>query len=63
MASKMVQAASTEAEKIEFKITIIIVDNSAQTLAVLRHENAVFHTFLASYKKQIRFVRKERKQL
>ena len=51
MASKMIQAAFTQAEKDGLYVCITIVDKSGQTLAVLRHHNAGVHTVRASYKK------------
>lgn len=51
MVSKMIQAASAEAEKDNLFVTITVVDKSGQTLAVLRHHNAGVHTIRASYKK------------
>ncbi len=51
MAAKMAQAAFVQAEKDGMLISVTIVDQSGQTLAVLRHHNAGVHTIRASYKK------------
>ncbi|TYB77214.1 GlcG/HbpS family heme-binding protein [Bizionia myxarmorum] len=51
MASKIAQAAFDTAENDGISITVTVVDKSGQTLAVLRHHNAGFHTLQASYKK------------
>ena len=51
MAAKIIQAASAQAEKDNLFVTITVVDQSGQTLAVLRHHNAGVHTIRASYKK------------
>ncbi|MEO8773924.1 MAG: heme-binding protein [Gelidibacter sp.] len=50
-AAKIVQAAFAQAEKDGLFVTITVVDNSGQTLAVQRHHNAGVHTIRASYKK------------
>ncbi|WP_425413728.1 GlcG/HbpS family heme-binding protein [Riemerella columbina] len=51
MAMKIAQKAFDEANKSEYFISVTIVDQSGQTLAVLRHHNAGVHTLRASYKK------------
>ena len=51
MANKIIQAAFTEANKNGLFVTITVVDQSGQTLAVLRHHHAGVHTIRASYKK------------
>ncbi len=51
MAAQIIKAASDQAEKDGLFVTITIVDQSGQTLAVLRHHNAGVHTIRASYKK------------
>lgn len=51
LASKIIQAASAQAEQDGLFVTITVVDRSGQTLAVLRHHNAGVHTIRASYKK------------
>ena len=51
MAAKIAQAAFEQAKKDGMFITVTVVDQSGQTLAVLRHHNAGVHTIRASYKK------------
>lgn len=51
MAMKIAQKAFDEANKSGHFISVTIVDQSGQTLAVLRHHNAGVHTLRASYKK------------
>lgn len=51
MAQEIVSAASKEAKKNEFAVTITVVDRSGQVLAVLRDHMAGVHTLRASYKK------------
>lgn len=51
MAAKIIQADSDQAEKDGLFVTITVVDQSGQTLAVLRHHNAGVHTIRASCKK------------
>lgn len=51
MAMKMAQKAFDEANKSGYHISVTVVDQSGQTLAVLRHHNAGVHTLRASYKK------------
>lgn len=50
-AMKMAQKAFDEANKSGYHISVTVVDQSGQTLAVLRHHNAGVHTLRASYKK------------
>ncbi|MDR7673174.1 GlcG/HbpS family heme-binding protein, partial [Riemerella anatipestifer] len=50
-AMKMAQKAFNEANKSGHRISVTVVDQSGQTLAVLRHHNAGVHTLRASYKK------------
>lgn len=51
MAMKIAQKAFDEANKNGHFISVTVVDQSGQTLAVLRHHNAGVHTLRASYKK------------
>lgn len=51
MAMKIAQKAFDEANKSGHFISVTVVDQSGQTLAVLRHHNAGVHTLRASYKK------------
>ena len=51
LAQQIVTAASKEAKKNHFAVTITVVDRSGQTLAVLRDHKAGVHTLRASYKK------------
>lgn len=51
LAQQIVNAASEEAKKNQFAVTITVVDRSGQTLAVLRDHKAGVHTLRASYKK------------
>ncbi len=51
MAAKIAQATFEQAKKDGMFITVTVVDQSGQTLAVLRHHNAGVHTIKASYKK------------
>ncbi len=44
MAMKMAQKAFDEANKSGYHISVTVVDQSGQTLAVLRHHNAGVHT-------------------
>ncbi|MBT0551446.1 GlcG/HbpS family heme-binding protein [Riemerella anatipestifer] len=50
-AMKIAQKAFDEANKSGHHISITVVNQSGQTLAVLRHHNAGVHTLQASYKK------------
>ncbi|PST45211.1 glcG protein [Riemerella anatipestifer] len=50
-AMKIAQKAFDEANKSGHHISVTVVDQSGQTLAVLRHHNAGVHTLRASYKK------------
>lgn len=51
LAQQIVDAASKEARKNQFAVTITVVDRSGQVIAVLRDHNAGVHTLSASYKK------------
>lgn len=51
LAQQIVNAASMEAKKNNYAVTITVVDRSGQTLAVLRDHMAGVHTLRASYKK------------
>ena len=51
MAQNMVNAAFIQAKKHQLTVTVTVVDDSGQTLAVLRYHQAGLHTLRASYKK------------
>ncbi len=60
LAQQIVNAASKEANRGGFAVTITVVDRSGQTLAVLRDHNAGVHTLRASYKKAYTAVSQKR---
>ncbi len=51
MAAKIVEQAFAQAKKDGLFVTVTVVDQSGQTLAVQRHHSAGVHTIRASYKK------------
>lgn len=60
MVQEIMEAASKEASKNGFAVSITVVDRSGQTLAVLRHHDAGVHTLSASYKKAYTAVSQKR---